>query len=62
VKRGIYICYNEENNIQFFPLPKYPTIRPPKGYYSEKVEIRRNKLVVTYENSHGKIKQISYKL
>jgi hypothetical protein len=62
VKRGIYVCYNENNNIQIFPLPKYPIIRPPKGYYSEKAEISHNNLIVVYENGHGKVKHISYKL
>jgi len=60
VKKGIYVCYDETDNIQVFPLPKYPTIHPPKGFYSEKAEIRHGKLVVTYENGHGKIKRVSY--
>ena len=62
VKKGIYVCYDEANNIQVFPLPKYSTIHPPKGFYSEKAEIHHNQLVVTYENGHGKMKQIPYDL
>ncbi len=60
VKKGIYVCYDNVNNIQVFPLPKHPTIRPPKGYYSEKAEIKQGKLFVIYENGHGKIKRVSY--
>jgi len=60
IKKGIYICYDNTDNIQIFPLPKYSTIRPPKGFYSEKTEIKHNKLIVTYENGHGKMKKINY--
>ena len=60
VKKGIYVCYDEANNIQAFPLPKHPTIHPPEGFYSEKAEIHHNQLIVIYENGHGKIKRVSY--
>ena len=60
VKKGIYVCYDDADNIQVFPLPKYPTIRPPKGFYSEKAEIKHGKLIVTYEDGHGKTKRVSY--
>jgi hypothetical protein len=60
IKKGIYICYDNIDNIQIFPLPKHPTIRPPAGFYSEKAEIKHNKLIVTYENGHGKMKKINY--
>lgn len=60
MKKGIYICYNEEDNIQVFPLSKPSTIRPPKSYYSEKAEIKHSKLFVIYENGHGKVKRVSY--
>ncbi len=60
VKKGIYVCYNEEDNIQVFPLSNRSIIRPPKGYYSEKAEIKHGKLFVVYENGHGKVKRVSY--
>lgn len=60
VKKGIYVCYNEEDNIQVFPLSNRSTIRPPKGYYSEKAEIKHGKLFIIYENGHGKVKRVSY--
>ena len=60
VKKGIYVCYDDNDNIQVFPLPKHPAIRPLKGFYSEKAEIRHGKLIVTYENGHGKSKRVSY--
>lgn len=60
VKKGIYVCYDDADNIQIFPLPMHSTIRPPKGYYSEKAEIKHGKLFVVYENGHGKVKRISY--
>ena len=60
IKKGIYLCYDNADNIQVFPLPKQPTIRPPKGYYSEKAEIKQGKLFVIYENGHGKVKRVSY--
>ncbi len=59
-KKGIYICYDDENNIQVFPLPTHSSIHPPKNYFSEKAEIRNGQLIVTYENGKGKIKRISY--
>lgn len=60
IKKGIYVCYDDENNIQVFPLPKYPTIHPPKNYYSEKAEIKNGKFIVIYENGRGKLKRVSY--
>jgi len=60
IKKGIYVCYDDERNIQVFPLPTHTTIHPPKGYYSEKAEIKHDKLFVTYENGHGKVKRVSY--
>lgn len=60
VKKGIYVCYDANNNIQIFPLPNYSTIRPMKGFYSEKAEIQHGDLIVIYENGHGKIKRVSY--
>jgi hypothetical protein len=59
-KKGIYVCYDEENNIQVFPLPRHASIRPPKNYFSEKAEIRNDQLVITYKNGNGKIKRIAY--
>ncbi len=59
-KKGIYVCYDDENNIQVLPLPQYSTIHPPKGYFAEKAEIRSDKLVITYKNKHEKIKRITY--
>lgn len=61
VKKGIYICYDNEDNIQVFPLSKHSTIRPPQGYYSEKAEIKHGKLFVIYENGHGKVRRVAYK-
>ena len=61
-KKGIYVCYDDVDNIQIFPLPKHPTIRPPKGFFTEQAKIRNNKLIVMYQNARGKIKQISYAL
>jgi hypothetical protein len=60
IKKGIYVCYDDERNIQIFPLPHSATIHPPKGYFSEKAEIRKGKLFVIYENGQGKVKRISY--
>lgn len=59
-KKNIYVCYDGENNIQVFPLPKHATIRPPKDYFSEKAEIRDDQLVITYENKNGKRKRVAY--
>ena len=61
-KKGIYVCYDGEDNIQIFLLPRQATIRPPKEFFSEKAEIRNGKLIVTYKNGHGKIKWVSYVL
>ncbi len=58
--RKIVACYDAENNIQVFPLPKKATIHPPMGYLSEKAEIRDNKLTVIYKNIQGKIQNITY--
>ena len=59
-KKGIYVCYDDENNIQIFPLPTHASIHPPKGYFSEKAEIHNGQLVVIYKNKQGKINRISY--
>jgi hypothetical protein len=48
-KKRIYVCYDDENNIQVFPLPTHASIHPPKDYFSEKAEIRDGQLVVTYK-------------
>ena len=58
--RKIVACYDGDNNIQIFSLPKHATIHPPRGYFSEKAEIRDNKLTVIYKNKQGKIKHITY--
>jgi hypothetical protein len=59
-KKGIYVCYDEENHIQTLPLTNYPTIHPPKGYFGSEAEIKNGKLVITYENKDGKVKHVSY--
>lgn len=59
-EKELYVCYDEENNIQVFPLPMHASIRPPKGYFSEKAKIRNGQLVVIYKNGSGKMMQISY--
>ncbi|HLB41235.1 MAG TPA: hypothetical protein VJN02_00020 [Gammaproteobacteria bacterium] len=59
-KKEIYVCYDDENNIQVFPLPTHASIHPPKNYFSEKAEIRNGQLVVTYKNGNGKVKRIPY--
>ena len=59
-KKGLYVCYDEDNNIQVFPLPTHASIHPPKGYFSEKAEIRNGQLAVTYKDKQEKIKSISY--
>ncbi|OAI47744.1 hypothetical protein AYO45_01450 [Gammaproteobacteria bacterium SCGC AG-212-F23] len=61
-KKRIYVCYDGDNNIQIFPLPNQPTIRPPEGFFSEKAEIHNEKLTVIYKNAHGKIKRINHTL
>lgn len=38
----------------------HASIHPPKGYFSEKAEIRNNQLVVTYKDKQAKIKNISH--
>lgn len=58
--RKMVVCYDGENNIQIFPLPKRATIHPPRGYFSEKAEIRDDKLMVIYTNKQGKIKNMTY--
>ncbi len=60
VYRKIVVCYDDANNIQVFPLPKQPTIHPPNGYFSEKAEIRNNKLMINYQTRQGKVKKIMY--
>lgn len=60
-KKRIYVCYDGNNNIQIFPFPKQPTIRPPKGFFSEKAEIHNGKLIVIYKNARGKIKRVYYR-
>lgn len=59
-KRKLYVCYDNEENIQIFPLPSKPTIHPPKGYFSEKAEIHDGKLFVIYKNRFGQTKSIQY--
>jgi len=59
-KKGIYVCYDEDNNIQVFPLPIHASIHPPKGYFSEKAEIHDGQLVVIYTNKQGKTNRILY--
>lgn len=61
-KRNIYVCYDNEKNIQIYPLPTQPTIHPPTGYFSEKAIIRDDKIVVTYKNRFDKTKQLEYRL
>ena len=55
-KRGIYVCYDDTNKIQVFPLPTHPSIQPPKGYFSDSAYIHNNRLVIIYEDAHGKTK------
>jgi hypothetical protein len=59
-KKEIYVCYDDKNNIQVLPLVKHTSIRPPRGYFSEKAEIRHNHLVIAYKNKDGKIKEDDY--
>lgn len=59
-KKEIYVCYDDENNIQVFPLLTHASIHPPKNYFSERAEIRNGQLVVIYKNGNGKIKRIAY--
>ncbi|HSW93661.1 MAG TPA: hypothetical protein VLJ15_04810 [Gammaproteobacteria bacterium] len=58
--KKIYVCYDDSNNIQVFPFPKQPTIRPPKGFFSENAKIHDGELTVIYKNSRGKIHKINY--
>lgn len=60
-KRKIYVCYDDENNIQVFPLPKHSSIHPPKGYFAEKAVMRHDQLIVIYKNADGKTKKIVYR-
>lgn len=59
---GIYVCYNEGNDIQVFKLPKklIKSIIPPKGYYSDKATIRNHQLIIFYKNATGDSKKITY--
>ena len=59
-KKGIYVCYDEEDNIQVLPLPKYPTVHPPKGYFAEEAKIKNGQLAITYANKNEKIKHVTY--
>lgn len=54
-KREIYVCYDPANNIQIFPFPKYPTIKPPNSYAAEQGEIIDGKLQIIYENQSKSI-------
>lgn len=60
LQKGLYVCYDDEDNIQVFPLTQYPTIHPPEGYFSEQAEIKNGNLVITYENKAGKVKHVNY--
>jgi hypothetical protein len=60
IKKRIYVCYDNDDNIQVFPFPTHAYIRPPKGFFSEKATIRNNKLIIFYENGKGEKKQIEY--
>lgn len=59
-KKKLYVCYDEDNNIQVLPLPGHASIRPPKGYFSERAEIKDDQLVIIYRNKKGKINRVSY--
>ena len=59
-KKGIYVCYDGDDNIQVFPLPRHASILPPKSYFSERAYIQNNRLVVIYKNRHGKTKRVAY--
>ena len=59
-KRGIYVCYDENNTIQVYPFPRHASIHPPKGYFANKASLVNDRLVVHYEDRHGHAQQISY--
>ena len=59
-KRGIYVCYDENDTIQIFPFPEHASIHPPKGYFANKANLVNNRLVVHYEDQHGHARQIAY--
>ena len=40
--------------------PMHASIHPPKGYFSEKAEIRNGQLVVTYKDKQGKTNRIFF--
>lgn len=62
--KQIYACYNKQNSIQIFRMPKQlqTTIQPPRGYFSEQAFLRHKRLIIVYKNKNGKIKKISYPL
>ena len=61
--RKIYICYDNNDNIQVYPLPNTPTIYPPDQYFAETVKIKNGQLVIGYENEKtGKLKLMKYPL
>lgn len=60
LKRHIYVCYDENNTIQVYPFPRHASIRPPKGYFTEKASMVNGKLVVQYANRQGHKQQIAY--
>ena len=59
-KRGIYICYDENNLIQTYPFPKQPSIQPPKGYFATKAKFNGKKLVIYFKNRHGEVQKKEY--
>ena len=59
-KRRVYVCYDENNTIQVYPFPRHASIRPPKGYFTEKASMVNGKLVVQYANRHGQKQRIAY--
>lgn len=62
-RKKIYICYDENDNIQVYPFPKVPTIYTDKDYFSGSAEIKNNRLIIHYENQKtAKKKDISYPL
>lgn len=60
-KRRVYVCYDENNTIQVYPFPRHASIRPPKGYFTEKASMVNGKLVVQYANRHGQKQRIAYR-
>jgi hypothetical protein len=59
-KRGLYVCYDENNAIQVHLFPKHASIHPPKGYFANKASFVKNRLVVYYEDGQGHTQQITY--